>query len=119
MESHEVTELAMQGYTYHQIAERTGLSVYKVFQMGRAHGTRRRKVITDRQRNKLIRLVATKQSLRSIAEQVGCSKDTVRRTRMLEAATLEGCARSWRCPSCGAKVNTYKCVLCSIKGDAK
>lgn len=115
MEARVVMELAMQGYTYHQIARQTGLSVYKVFQMGRAHGTRRRKVITDRQRNKLAKLVGTRQSLRAIAQQVGCSKDTVRRTRMTEAATVEGSARAWRCPTCGAKVNTYKCVLCSIK----
>ncbi len=109
-----VRELAKMGYTYHQIQAVTGLSLYKVFQLGRSHGTRRKNKISDRQRRKLLTLVGTKQSLRAIAQKVGCSKDTVRQTRMSEAAHVEGSAKARRCPTCGGLINTYKCVLCSF-----
>jgi DNA-binding CsgD family transcriptional regulator len=112
----QVAYLASQGETYKSIASRLGITLWKAWTRGRQHGSRRRPVVTDRQRAKVRRLVSTSLSLREIASRAGVSKDLVRRERVRYAPTAPETAKAKRCPCCGAKINTYTCVACSLRG---
>lgn len=55
-----------------------------------------------------------RESLRAVAERFGVSADTVQDERRKIAPYDPDTAPTWRCPKCGALINSPSCLRCSL-----